>query len=164
MRHFIAMILLVAGALAGSARAHAQDRVRFVTGLTAGGTYYCIVTRCNTGQTVGALAEVQVAPALALELAARRHGCFDCDRFFIADAALVLRYPARIVQPFFAAGVARSSDPEFMGTQLGLMGAAGAWAWFQPAWGAKLELRGRQVGRGDGMGELSVALGYRFGP
>ncbi len=159
MRHFIGTVLLVAIA----APARAQNPVRIVTGVSAGATYYCLVSRCNTGTTIGVSAEAQATRVLGLELAVRRHTCFDCDRFVIADAALVLRVPAHTIQPFVAGGVSRSSDPEFMGTHTGLLGAAGAWAWLGPAWGAKLELRGRQVGRGDAMGELSLGLAHRFG-
>ncbi len=161
MRYLIGIAVLLA--IGGAAPAHAQSPVRLVAGLSGGGTYYCIASRCNTGSTVGVLAEVEATPALALELGVRRHFCFDCDRFTLADAALVLRYPARTIQPFVAAGASRSSDPGFMGTQVGPLGAAGAWAWFNRSWGAKLELRGRRVGRGDAMGELSFALGHRFG-
>lgn len=158
MRRLIGIVLLIAIA----APARAQSPVRIVTGVSAGATYYCIVSRCGTGQTVGVVADAQPTPAIGLELAVRRHSCFDCDRFVIADAALVLRYPARTIQPFVAAGVSLSSDPGLMGTRAGMLGAAGAWAWLKPAWGAKLELRGRQVGRGDGMGELSLSLAHRF--
>ncbi len=161
MRHLIATILLLA--IAGVAPARAQGPVRIVTGVSAGATYYCIVTRCGTGKTIGVLVEAQPARVLGLELAARRHSCFDCERFVIADAALVLRYPARSIQPFVAAGASRSTDTGALGTHSGLLGAAGAWAWLDPAWGAKLELRGRQVGRGDGMGELSLSFAHRFG-
>ncbi len=160
MRHFVAVSIL---AIAAVAPAHAQSPVRIVAGVSGGATYYCLVTRCNSGQTIGVLAEVQPTRLIGFELGARRHFCFDCQRFLMGDAALVLRYPARALQPFVAAGLSRTSDPGALGTQAGVLGAAGAWAWLEPGWGAKLELRGRRFGPSDGLGELSLALAHRFG-
>ncbi|MGQ0560859.1 MAG: hypothetical protein ACT443_03180 [Gemmatimonadota bacterium] len=41
-----------------------------------------------------------------------------------------------------------------MGEDFGLVGAARASVWFSERWGMLLDVRGRQVGRGDRMGEL----------
>jgi len=154
-----ALVVLVLG----FSGAHAQNPVRISAGVSGGATYYCIVSRCDTGSTVGVFADVEIAPILAFEIAGRRQFCFDCDRFIIGDAGLVLRYPARRIRPFISAGVSRTSDPEFMGTHTGLSGATGAWGWFNERWGTRIELRGRQVGRGDAIGELSLSLAHRFG-
>jgi hypothetical protein len=142
--------------------AAAQQSKGIVVGANVGGTYYCIVSRCDTGTTVGVMAGVDATRALAVEAAVRRHYCFDCDRFVIAEAAAVLQYRRRLISPFVAAGASYSSDPDFMGDHVGLLAAAGAWVWPDRRWGMRLELRGRQVGRGDAMGELSLSLVHRF--
>lgn len=130
----------------------------------AGGTYYCIVSRCDTGSTMGVAAGVQLSPALGIEAGVRRHFCFDCDRFVIGDASLVLQYPRAVVSPYVAAGVSLSSDPEFMGDEIGAAAAAGAWLWSGRRWGGRLELRGRRVPGSDGVAELSASIAHRFGP
>lgn len=130
----------------------------------AGGTYYCIVSRCDTGSTVGVAAGVQLTSVLGVEAGVRRHFCFDCDRFVLADASVVLQYPRTVVSPYIAAGVSLSSDPDFMGEEIGAAAAAGAWLWSGRRWGGRLELRGRRVPGSDGIAELSAAIAHRFGP
>jgi hypothetical protein len=49
-----------------------------------------------------------------------------------------------------------------MGDEAGLHAAVGTWYWVSRAWGMRAEVRGRQVGRGDHMGEASVGVAYRF--
>lgn len=135
-----------------------------VVGLSAGGTYYCIVSRCDTGTTLGLLAGYDVTRVLSVGATARWHACADCDRFLIGEGGVQLRYPGRVFAPFVAVGAGLSSDPEFMGDEFGLHAAVGTRFWATPGWGLQLELRGRQVGRGDHMGELSLGVTRRFGP
>lgn len=140
----------------------AQQPGAAVIGLGAGGTYYCIVSRCDTGATLFGMAGYALTPALSVGATARWHGCPDCDRFLIGEAGAQLRYPGRVLQPFVALGAGLSSDPAFMGDQVGLHAAVGTWIWPTARWGLQLELRGRQVGRGDHMGELSLGIGRRL--
>ena len=154
--------MLIAGAACVPVRAAAQESAAAVVGAGVGGTYYCIVSRCDTGTTILGMGGYAPAPFLLVEAAVRWHQCFDCDRFVIVEGGLQLRYPGRRLEPFVAGGVGLSSDPEFMGDQFGLHAAAGTWIRVSPRWGLKTEVRGRQVGGGDLMGEASVAVAYRF--
>lgn len=161
MRSGFCVLAGLALACASSAAA-AQSSKAIVVSAGAGGTFYCIITRCDSGTIFGVTAGYGLTPAVAVEAGVRRHSCFDCDRFVIADAALVLQLSARTVSPFAAIGVGWSSDPEFMGNEVGLLAAAGVAIWPSRTWGIRTELRGRTVGRGDGMGELSVSVSYRM--
>jgi hypothetical protein len=157
-----AVLLLPAVALAAPAPASAQAAGDFFAAAGAGGTYYCIVTRCNTGTTVGALVAYGPLPFVMLEAGAKRHFCFDCDSYVITEAGVQLRYPHATVQPFLAAGVSRHSDAEFMGTYTGPQAAAGVWVWPWTGWGMHAELRGTRVRAGNHLGELSLSLARRF--
>ncbi len=160
VRRLIGIMLFAS--VAGAARADAQSFAGIGVGLSGGGTYYCIETRCNTGSTLGLFVDVPVASFVAVEAAVRRHFCFDCDRFVLADGAVVFRSPARTVRPFGAAGVSRSADHGSLGAHTGLLAAVGAWVQVQPWLDTKLELRGRQLGQRNAMGELSLSMAYRF--
>jgi hypothetical protein len=140
----------------------AQSTRSMVIGAGAGGTFYCIVSRCDSGTIVAGMASLDITRLIAAELRVGRHYCFDCDRFVIAEPAVVLQYPRNALTPYVAGGISYSSDPGFMGNQTGLAGAAGAWIWPDRRWSLRFELRGRQVGRGDAMGELSLAVARRF--
>lgn len=142
--------------------AGAQNSKAIVGSAGAGATFYCIVTRCDSGSSVGVMAGFDATKPLAVEAGVRRHYCFDCNRFVIAEAALLLQYRRRLVSPFFAGGVSFVSDTDFMGDHVGLLAGAGAWVWLGDRWGMRIELRGRQVGRGDAMGELFLSLAHRF--
>jgi hypothetical protein len=155
-------LLLPVLAVAAPAPASAQEAGDFVAAAGVGGTFYCIVTRCNTGATVGALVAYDVLPFVMLEAGAKRHFCFDCDSYVILDAGVQLRYPHATVQPFLGAGVSRHSDAEFMGTHTGPHAAAGVWVWARTDWGVQAELRGTRVRVGDYMGEISLSLARRF--
>jgi hypothetical protein len=159
LRTIVFTTLLAAPGLAPDAAA--QD-VAASVGIGAGGTYYCIVSRCGTGRTLGFNASINATHMLAIEAAVRKHYCFDCGRFVIGESMLLLQYPKHTVQPFVGAGISFSSDPELMGDELGLAGAVGASAQPWQHWGVRLELRGRQVGKGDAMGELSVFVSRHF--
>jgi hypothetical protein len=154
--------LLALGIAGASSPAAAQERALHV-GIGAGGTYYCIVSRCDTGIIIGPVGSFHFTPVIAVEAAVRRHFCTDCDRFTVAEAALLFLYPQRVVSPYVGGGVSLSSDPDFMGDEVGLLAAAGAWVWPGRRWGMRVDARGRQVGRGDAMGEVSLALVRRFG-
>jgi hypothetical protein len=154
--------MLLALATAGVSTAAAQSTRGIVVGAGVGVTYYCIVARCDTGSTIGAMGAFDFSRLVSVEAGVRRHYCFDCDRFMIAEADVLVQYPLPRVSPFLAAGVSYSSDAEFMGDHVGLLAAAGVWIWLRQRWGARVELRGRQVGRGDAMGELSLSVVHRF--
>ena len=89
----------------------AQGLTDLVVGGGIGGTYYCIVTRCDTGATLVATVGYGPAPFLLTSVGVRRHDCFDCDRFVIAEGSVQLRRPGGTLQPFLAAGAGVSSDP-----------------------------------------------------
>jgi hypothetical protein len=144
--------------------APAQHDAPFVVGVGGGGTVYNIVTRLGSGSSVAAMAGYRISPALLVEGSVRRHMCFDCDRFVIAEGGLQLGYPGRRMGPFVSGGYGVSSDPEFMGTESGFYLGVGSWIWATPAWGVQLELRGRKVGASDAMGDATVILARRFNP
>ena len=154
---------LAALALVAPATAAAQQSGDFMATAGVGGTYYCIVTRCNTGMTVGAHVAYGLLQPVALEARAGRHLCFDCDRYFLVEGGAQLRLPRGRVQPFLAAGASLHSDPEFFGDAVGPY--AGVGVWLHPTAGLALraEVRGHQLNRGSRLGELSVAVGHRFG-
>jgi hypothetical protein len=154
--------VLLALATSGVLPAAGQDARGIVVGAGVGATYYCIVSRCDSGGTIGVMGAFDASRVLSVEAGVRRHYCFDCDRFMIAEADVLVQYPRQRVSPFLAAGLSYSSDAEFMGDHVGLLAAAGAWIRLRQRWGARLELRGRQVGRGDAMGELSLSMTHRF--
>jgi hypothetical protein len=156
------ILLLPALALTAPAPASAQANGDFVAAAGVGGTFYCIVTRCNTGTTVGALVAYGPLPFVMLEAGAKRHFCFDCDSYSITQAGVQLRYPHAIAQPFLAVGVARHSDADFMGSYTGPYAGVGVWVWPWSGWGAHAELRGTRVRAGDHLGELSLSLARRF--
>lgn len=142
--------------------AQAQQTRPLELGAGGGGTYYCIVSRCNTGTTLGATATLRLTPAIGLDATVRRHFCFDCDRYLLGEAGVLLRVPGRALSPFAAAGASLSSDPEFFGDELGVFAGVGAWLW-RGEWGGRIELRGRRVRRGDALGELSLSIARAFG-
>jgi hypothetical protein len=150
-------------AVAAPAPASAQDAGALVAAAGVGGTYYCIVTRCNSGTTVGALAAYGPLPFVMIEAGAKRHFCFDCVRYFIAEAGVQLRYPHVTVQPFLSAGASWNSDPEFMGEHTGPYAGAGVWIWPWADWGLHAEARGRRVmDTGSGIGEVALSVARRL--
>ncbi|HEX6307737.1 MAG TPA: hypothetical protein VFZ69_06075 [Longimicrobiales bacterium] len=151
--------LIVLQAASWSALA-AQSSGDVVIGASAGGTYYCISTRCDTGTTAGIAVSFQATPVVGVEASGRRHFCPDCDRFLMGDGAVLLQYPGRRVRPFVGGGMSYSSDPEFMGSHFGLLGATGVSIGLGDRWATRAEVRGRRVGRGDAMGELLLSLLY----
>jgi hypothetical protein len=156
-RYLIPLLLLAAPAVAG-----AQQGGGLTAAAGAGGTFYCVVTRCNTGLTAGGGLAWEVLPVLAFEAGARRQFCFDCDRYIIADGGAQLRLPGRVVQPFLAGGASFHSDPEFIGeNMIGPYAGAGLWVFPRGGWGARVELRGHRLDPGDHVGELSVAIARR---
>lgn len=139
------------------ARLQAQELPGTVLSVGAGGTYYCIVSRCDTGFVGRAGLGYSLSPHAMIEGGARWHDCFDCDRFVIGDAGLQLRREGARMTPFVAAGAGVSSDPEFMGTRWGPYAALGTWIALTDGWAAQVELRGRRVGS-DSMGEVTASL------
>jgi hypothetical protein len=168
MRLVIVLVTVVASSFGGPLPASAQPAQSegaaqsLVVGVGGGGTIYSIATRLGSGSTVTAMAGYRLSPALLVEGAVRRHQCFDCDRFLIAEGGLQVGYPGRTVSPFVSGGYGTSSDPEFMGTATGFYLGFGSWLWPMAPWGVKLEVRGRQVGR-DTMGDATLLIARRFG-
>ena len=166
MQNMRAMIVvLVSGCVVGTAAgspvaaqtaSDASATAAFTTGLSAGGTYYCIVSRCGTGATIGISAGFDLTRVFAVTASAGKHFCSDCDRFFLGDAALQARMPGRTLEPFVSGGLSLASDPGLMGREIGLFGAAGTAVRLSPDWGARVQVSGRSVGRGDAMGEISI--------
>lgn len=152
----VALLAFSAGA------AQAQNGAELAGGIGAGGTYYCIVTRCNTGTTIVAALGYAPTPAVMIEASGRWHGCFDCDRFVIGEGSVQLRRRRGAVRPFIAAGAGIASDPGLMGDRLALHLALGARLRPEEPWGVQLEVRGRRVGRGDAMAEASLMLLRRW--
>lgn len=157
-----AWCLLAGLALLAPPQARAQQADGAVVGGGGGVTYYCIVSRCNTGATLVGLVGYAPRPFLVIAGTGRWHACFDCDRFVMVEASLQLRHPGRTVQPFLGVGAGLSSDPEFMGDRFGPHVALGAWLWPSPRWGLQAEVRGRSLGSGDRMGEASLAVARRL--
>src|SRR5687767_839510 len=155
--------LVALATVCATSPASAQTAPALVVSGGAGATYYCIVSRCDSGTTVGLAAELGLTRALGVHASVRRHFCFDCDRFVIGDAALVLQYPARTVSPFAAVGVTFSSAPDFMGNQTGLLAAGGASIRLTRRWSIRPELRGRTIGSSDRLVELAVSVAHRSG-
>jgi hypothetical protein len=110
MRLVIVLVTVVASSFGGPLPASAQpaqsegSAQSLVVGVGGGGTIYSIATRLGSGSTVTAMAGYRLSPALLVEGAVRRHQCFDCDRFLIAEGGLQVGYPGRTVSPFVSGG------------------------------------------------------------
>jgi len=150
--------------LATPSTARAQEDSGFQLGVGVGGTYYCILTRCNTGSTFIAHLGYDLPGPLGVEGTTRSHRCFDCDRFWIGEGSLRLHFPGLFLRPSLAAGVGFFSDQEFLeerefGPHLALGFSLPSFAGV----GVRLDIRGRQVGFGTGdyMGEAALLLLYR---
>lgn len=156
------ILAVLASVTFGSPAVGAQEAGEMVASVGTGGTYYCIVSRCDTGTTFLGTAGYGVRPSLMVLGSVRWHECFDCDRFVIAEGSLQLRHSGEKVEPFVAIGAGLSTDPDFMGNRFGPHAAVGAWLWPSEAGGVRSELRGRRLGKGNGMAELSVAVARRF--
>jgi hypothetical protein len=152
-------MVLVAAAPSGVS---GQEAPEVVVGLGGGGSFYSIVSRTDTGVLLRGSLAYSPTPHLVVEGGARWHDCVDCTRFLIGEAGVQLRRPGERWAPFVGAGVGISSDPDFMGNPLGLHASVGSWVWLSDTWGIQLEARGRQVGRGDHMGEGTVLVSRRF--
>ena len=137
---------------------------RAAFGAGAGGTYYCIVSRCDTGASVGVSGDVRLSSFTALNAAIHRHFCSDCDRFTMAELALLVQPASRRLRPFAGAGVSFASDPEFMGSQVGPYAMAGVTAGISGRVGLRMQIDGRKVGRGDAMGGLGLIVMYALQP
>jgi hypothetical protein len=157
-----AALLAVASVAALPASAAGQAAPGVVVGAGVGGTYYCIVSRCNTGTLLQATAGVDVMEYVHVEAGVRRHSCFDCSEFTIVDGTVLLRRETGPLTPFVGAGYGRVADAEFMGTRWAFHGAAGTW--YRPGrrWGVQVALRGRELGSGDRMGEASVGVSLHW--
>lgn len=140
----------------------AQEARGLTVGAGAGGTFYCIDTRCDSGTMIGLSSGVSLTPSVGVELSGRWHQCFDCDRFLIGDAALVFQYRHARIRPYAGGGVGYSSDPGFMGSHIGLMATVGALTSLADRWMLRADVRGRQVGSSSSMGEFTVWLDYRI--
>lgn len=140
--------------------ASAQEAGSLMLGAGGGGTFYCIDTRCNGGTILGLSSGVQLTPSVGAEVSGRSHTCFDCDRFLIADAAVLVQYPRARVRPYAGVGVGYSSDPGFMGSHAGVLATVGALAPLTRYWMLRADVRGRRVGSGS-MGEFTLWIHYR---
>ena len=154
---------LLGGLLLGltAATASAQDAGSFVVGAGGGATFYCIDTRCNAGTIIGLSSGYQFTPSLGAEVSGRSHMCFDCDRFLIGDAALLLQRPRARVRPYIGAGAGYASDPGFMGSRFGVLAAVGALAPLTDRWMLRADVRGRSLGSSGSMGEFTLWIQYR---
>lgn len=75
-----ARCLLAGLAMLAPPHARAQQADGAVVGGGGGGvTYYCIVSRCNTGATLLGVVGYAPRPFLAVMGTGRWHECFDCD-------------------------------------------------------------------------------------
>jgi hypothetical protein len=150
--------------LATPPSAHAQEDSGLQLGVGVGGTYYCILSRCDTGSTLTALLGYDLPGPFTIEGTVRRHRCFDCDRFWIGEGSLRFELPGIFLGPSLAAGVGVVSDPEFLQERkLGPHLALGLSLPSLAGLGVRLDIRGRQVGFGSGdyMGEAALLLLYR---
>ncbi len=166
----LALVLAAGLALAGGVReveaqTRTQQRGDILGSIGAGGTLYAVDTRFNEGGTVRGGLGYALGPGWTLEAGVRRHGCFDCDRFWIVDAGVQCQRPGDRFSPFVSAGGGRASDPGFMGTEWGAYASVGSWMQLTSASRLQLELRVRQLGGGlrnpDGMGELTLGATRR---
>lgn len=142
-----------------------QEPPSFVVGAGVGATYYCILSRCDTGTTLAGLLAYEFPGPLAVEGTIRLQRCFDCDAFRMAEGSLRLEFPDLFLIPTVLAGFGAFSDPEFLQeTKVGPHLAIGLA--IPPVIGMemRLEARGRQIGFGTGdyMGEVSLLLLHRL--
>jgi len=149
--------------VASSGRASIPGGGSLALGVGGGVSLYCIVSRCGSGTVVHFAVQQEVLPSVELEAGVRRHLCFDCDQFWIADGGVRVRTSLGPAAPFGLVGFGVARDPRFMGTRPGPVVAVGA-SLLPPgrAWGAQLEVRGRRAGRGQHLLEGSVTLVRRF--
>jgi len=110
-------ILWTIGVREVEAQPRAQQRGDVLGSIGAGGTLYAVDTRLNEGSMVQGSLGYALTPAWTLEAGVRRHGCFDCDRFWIVDAGMQWQRPGERFSPYASAGAGRASDPGFMGTE-----------------------------------------------
>jgi hypothetical protein len=157
----IALLLCVA-ALALTRPASAAAQSEFLVSAGGGGTYYCLIPRCNTGLMLSSGIAYAPLPMLSFGLEGRWHRCFDCKRFFLAEASVQLRSRGRTFAPFVAGGGGLASDPDFIGERGSAHLAVGMWLRPGNDWALQLEVRGRRIEGGDGMGEASVSLARRI--
>jgi len=159
-------ILWTIGARELEAQPGAQQRGDVVGSIGVGGTLYAVDTRINEGTMIQGGLGYALTPAWMLEAGVRRHGCFDCDRFWIVDAGVQWQRAGERFSPYASAGAGRASDPEFMGVEWGPYASVGSWMHLSRTSKLKLELRVRQVGGGmrspDGMGELTLGVAHRM--
>jgi len=162
MAVFLFWALLAVGVVT-PAPVYSQERPAFVLGGGIGATYYCIITRCNTGSTFIALAGYEFAGPYSIEGTARRLRCFDCNSFWMAEGSLRVESRTLRIRPSLAAGIGVASDPEFfqerkVGPHLSL----GLSLHSLTGIGVRLDIRGREVGFGTGdyMGEAALLILY----
>jgi len=159
-------ILWTIGVREVEAQPRAQQRGDLLGSIGAGGTLYAVDTRLDEGSIIQGGLGYALTPAWTLEAGVRRHGCFDCDRFWIVDAGVQWQRPGERFSPYASAGAGRASDPGFMGTEWGPYGSVGSWMQLNKTSKLKLELRVRQLGGGmrspDGMGELTLGVAHRM--
>jgi hypothetical protein len=123
-----------------------------------GGSYYCIVSRCDTGLVAGGALGFRLTSNATAELGARWHHCFDCERFVIGEAGVRLHHGMARLSPFLALGGGVTADPDFFGVEWGPWAAAGSQIHLRQGWSLQLEARGRRIRKGSAMGELTLGL------
>jgi hypothetical protein len=158
---FLTIALLVASAASPGtllAQTSQNQGSPWIVSTVAGGSYYCIVSRCNTGLLAGGALGLRVTPNATAELGARWHHCFDCDRFVTGEAGVRFHLPMTGFAPFLAGGGGVASDPEFFGTEWGPWAAAGSEIHLRDRWSLHVEARGRRIRRGSTMGEVTLGL------
>jgi hypothetical protein len=162
----LAGVTWASGAREVEAQTRGQQRGDMVGSLGAGGTLYAVDTRLDEGHMIRGSVGYALTPAWLLEAGVRRHGCFDCQRFWIVDAGVQWQRPGERFSPFVSAGGGRASDPGFMGTEWGPYASVGSGVRFSETTSLQLEFRVRQLGGAmrspDGMGELTMGVTRRM--
>jgi hypothetical protein len=141
-----------------------QDRPSIVIGGGVGATYYCIITRCNSGTTFAALVGYEFEGPFSVEGTARRLRCFDCNSFWMTEGSVRIESRAMRLRPSLTAGVGVISDSEFFGERkFGPHVGVGLSLPALAKLGVRLDVRGREVGFGTGdyMGEATILLLFR---
>jgi hypothetical protein len=141
----------------------AQKPAGITIGGGVGGGWYCYETTCDAGTIFGLSSSLQLTDAITVEVSGRSHGCFDCNRFLIGDAGILLRYARPRVRPYAGAGIGHSSESDFHESHLGLFAAVGAsFPVKDDQWGLRADVRGRRLGTSNWITELTLWLDYRM--
>lgn len=150
------------GAQAGEGSAAGESASPWRVGIGAGWSYYSLVSRSDEGTTLFALGSFTPSPHIRVEATVRRMGCFDCERFVMAEAGVHFRLPMGAWAPYLSGGGGVTSDPDFVGTRgHAFAGVGTAWEQEEGPWGVQFEVRGRQLDPGSRLVEVTLAWTLR---